>query len=518
MSSNPDNSCLGLIPGVVLLERREGSFVLNANVRIVASGPGADALAELLGEYLGIETGATTGPAIHLVCDKESGLGEDFPDESYELKIAPAEMHLFAPETAGLARGIQTVRQLLPAKFLPPGEAGRTDCRLPALRIKDRPAFPWRGMHLDVARHFFGVDDVCRFIDLIAFHRFNRLHLHLTDDQGWRIEIQKFPRLTEIGGRRPCTLIGRDTNRPRRYDDTPHEGWFSQNDIRKIVAYASRRHIQIIPEIELPGHMLAAICAYPELGNGLSPREPLCHWGISQTILNAEGETMGFLESVFAEVANLFPGTFIHIGGDEVPTAEWEHSRRIQNRLVELGLPHERSLQRWYVDNLQKALAPRGRRLVAWDEILEASPSTDLVVMNWRHSQGAIDAARRGHDVVNASSDFTYFDFYQADPISEEPIANGREITTARVYAFDPIPHGLEPEFHPRILGAQGQLWTEYIATRDHLDYMTFPRACALAEVLWLSSRRERFLPFRHRLDFHRGRLTALGVNAHPRP
>lgn len=504
-----------LLPGVDFLETGEGSFRLDTRCRIIPEGPGASGVGELFAEYLGLGQQAEGPKLIRLVCQKNTTV---FPDESYQITISPEQVLVAAPEAAGLARAIQTMRQLLPPECLPTGSAALRECDLPVLRISDHPAFPWRGMHLDVARHFFGVEDVCRFIDLIALHRFNRLHLHLTDDQGWRIEIKKYPRLTAVGGQRPCTLVGRDGDRPRRYDEVPHTGWFTQEDIRRIVEFAARRHVSIIPEIDLPGHMMAAICAYPELGNGYVPQEPLCHWGISPHILNAEPQTLRFLEEVLAEVVGLFPDTFVHLGGDEVPTTEWEHSRRIQERLTELGLRDERALQRWFIDGIRQSLAPLGRRLVAWDEILESSPTREVVVMAWRGERFGAEAARRGHDVVMAPTDFTYFDFYQADPISEEPIANGRELTVSRVYAFDPIPHELEEEFHPRILGSQGQLWTEYIATRNHLDYMAFPRACALAEVLWLHRRRGRFLDFRNRLDLHRQRLGALGVHAHPRP
>jgi len=504
-----------LIPAVASLEAAEGTFPLDAKCLVSFEGVSAKGPADLLCEYLGLQSGQDG--RILLVCDAAPE-EQEFPDESYELQISSQQIIFQAPQPAGLARAIQTFRQLLPPEFLPEGLAAQKGCLLPALRIADRPAFPWRGLHLDVARHFFTVEDVCRFIDLLALHRFNRLHLHLTDDQGWRVEIKKYPLLTEVGGRRSCTLLGRDSDRPRRYDGIPHVGWYSQDDIRRIVEFAARRHIRVMPEIDLPGHMRAAICAYPELGNGWVPDEPLCHWGISQTILNAEPQTIQFLTDVFAEIAELFPGTFLHVGGDEVPTYEWEHNRRIQERLTELGLPNERALQRWFVGELLKSPALHNRRLVAWDEILEAHPPRDLVVMNWREERTALHAARLGHDVVMTPTDFTYFDFYQADPISEEPIANGREITAARVYAFDPIPHGLEPEFHHHILGAQGQLWTEYIATRDHLDYMAFPRACALAEVLWLHAQRGRFLAFRTRLDSHRLRLEALRVNAHLQP
>lgn len=506
----------------------DGRFLLNRDTVISAEGPGAISVAELLASHwrpatgfpLPVVSGAGRSAPIHLACLLKNDIAAgdpEFPDESYRLQISARAVRLTAEHAAGLARGIQTVRQLMPASSFsaaPPD----SEWFLPALVIEDCPRFCWRGMHLDVARHFFSVEEVCRFIDLIALHRFNRLHLHLTDDQGWRIEIKKYPRLAEVGAWRPCTVIGSHSVRPRRYDDQPHGGFYSHEDIRRIVDFATRRHITVVPEIEMPGHVQAAIAAYPELGNGNRPREPLCHWGISNEILNMEADTLAFVRDVLSEVMTLFPGRYVHIGGDEVPKYEWENSRRIQAQMLELGVRDEQELQGWFIGQIGRFLAEHDRQLIGWDEIADSGLPPGAAVTCWRDEVNALAIARQEHEVVMAPCQFLYFDFYQADPIHEEPLANGREITVGRVYAYEPIPGGLEQEKHRWILGAQGQLWSEYIASAEHLDYMAFPRVCALAEVLWLPRERKNFRQFLRRLGAHRNRLRALSVNVHPLP
>jgi hexosaminidase len=522
--SQPDQSRF-LVPDVLSRESLPGEFLLTPATAISAEGPGAGSVAELLASYWRPSTGFPLRVAdrpqpraqIHLSCSSEKAADPEFPDESYTLEVTTAGVQLNATHPSGLARGVQTLRQLMCPRSLS-ARPLQAEWNISSTKIEDRPRFPWRGMHLDVARHFFTVDQVCRFIDLIALHRFNRLHLHLTDDQGWRIEIRKYPKLTEVGAWRPCTVTGPHEARPRRYDNKPHGGFFTHDDIRHIVEFAGQRHIHVVPEIDMPGHMVAAIAAYPELGNGRPPREPRCHWGISNEILNMEPETLAFAKDVLGEVLELFPGRFIHIGGDEVPKYEWENCRRIQARMLELGLGNELELQGWFNRQIAEFLADHGRSLVGWDEIVESGLPAGAVVMNWRGENHGLEAARMGHDVVGASSEFAYFDFYQSDPIREEPQAIGREITAGRVYAYDPIPAGLEPENHHHILGGQGQLWSEYIATPGQLDYMAFPRTCALAEVLWLPSQHRTYRDFLSRLSHHRERLEALAVNAHPLP
>ena len=510
-----------LVPAVCQLTPHEGHFQLTAAATIAAHGPGVRAVADLLAEYLRPATGfplpvgEQPDAAIQLTAD--AACDDECAPESYRLTVSPTGIRLAAPCATGLARAIQTLRQLLPPAILAatrqPGP-----WPVPALDLADQPRFHWRGMHLDIARHFFTVDQVCRFIDLLALHRFNRLHLHLTDDQGWRVEIKRYPRLAEIASKRPATLIGHDSARPRRYDPTPYGGCYCQDDVRRLVAYAARRHIVVVPEIDLPGHMQAAIAAYPELGNLPMTPQPRSLWGISQHILNVEPGTVTFMQNVYAELLELFPSRFIHVGGDEAVKHEWTESPAAQARMAALGCHDEHELQSWFIRQMSDFLTARGRRLLGWDEILEGGLAAGATVMSWRGEQGGIAAALAGHDVVMAPCQHVYFDHYQAEPKEEEPLAIGGLTTTAHVYAWEPIPAALPADRHHHVLGGQGQLWTEYIGSLDYLDYMAFPRACALAEVLWLPREQKRYRDFLTRLPTHRQRLTVLGVNAHPLP
>jgi hexosaminidase len=495
----------------------------NASV-ITWRGDGAGAVAELLAEYLRPATGfpfpVVPGDhgAIHL---QASGVAipdpAGFVEERYHLRVNERGVRLEADNASGLARGIQTMRQLLPSAILA-ADRQAADWTLPGVEIEDRPRFRWRGQHLDVGRHFFSVAEVCRFIDLLALHRLNICHLHLTEDQGWRIEIKKYPLLTTVGARRDCTLIGHDSARPRRYDATPYGGYYTQDDIRQIVAFASRRHILLVPEIDMPGHMVAAITAYPELGNVKTRTRVRCHWGISQSVLNVEDATVAFMKDVLSEVMGLFPGRFIHVGGDEAPKKEWSECPRAQARMAELGLTSEDELQSWFIRQMDAHVSAAGRRLIGWDEILEGGLAEGAAVMSWRGEAGGLAAAAQRHDVVMAPCEWTYFDHYQSHPVREEPLAIGGLNSTDHVYAYEPIPAAMKPVQRVHVLGSQGQLWTEYMAGMKHVEYMGFPRICALAEVLWLDAEKKNYADFLGRLGIHRGRLAALGVNAHPRP
>jgi len=491
---------------------------------ITWSGGGAGEVAELLAEYLRPATGfpfpvaQKEGGAIHL---QASGVAvpdaAGFVDESYRLDVDESGARLEAANATGLARGIQTLRQLLPSAIFATSRQA-ADWTLPGVEIQDRPRFRWRGQHLDVGRHFFSVAEVCRFIDLLALHRLNICHLHLTEDQGWRIEIKKYPLLTKVGARRDCTLLGHESARPRRYDASPYGGYYTQDDIRQIVAFATRRHIMLVPEIDMPGHLVAAITAYPELGNVKTQTRVRCHWGISQSVLNVEDSTVAFMKDVLSEVMELFPGRFIHIGGDEAPKFEWSESQRAQERMAKLKLKNEDELQSWFIRQMNAHVSAAGRRLIGWDEILEGGLSEGAAVMSWRGEAGGLAATAQNHDVVMTPCEWTYFDSYQSHPSKEEPLAIGGMNPTDHVYAYEPIPAAMSPDQRVHVLGSQGQLWTEYIADMSHLDYMGFPRICALAEVLWLEAEKKNYAGFLGRLRLHRDRLAAMGVNAHPRP
>ena len=344
----------------------------------------------------------------------------------------------------------------------------------------------------------------------------NSLHLHLTDDQGWRIEIKKYPRLTTVGAWRKETLVGPlhdEHAKNLQFDGIPHGGFYSQEDIREIVAYARARFITVVPEIEMPGHAQAAIAAYPELGNLAEPLEVSTTWGIHEHVYNIEESTLKFMTDVLDEVMALFPGPFIHVGGDECPKIEWKESPAAQARIRELGLKDEEELQSYFIRHMDKYLTKHGRRLIGWDEILEGGLAENAAVMSWRGEEGGIAAANAGHDVVMAPYHSTYLDYYQSEERSEEPLAFDTFLPLEKVYAYDPIPREIAAEKQRHVLGTQGQMWSEYIPTPENCEYMAFPRLCALAESAWTPAEMKNYAGFMHRLREHLRRLDVLKVN-----
>ncbi|WFB36962.1 beta-N-acetylhexosaminidase [Kiritimatiellota bacterium B12222] len=516
---------ISLIPQPQSLRVGKGELHLNTESTISCSGQGALDLGHLLAEYLRPATGfpfpvseGNNHGTLHLEATALAEADEaGFVDEQYTLTVTASQLCISAPNATGLARGIQTLRQLLPPAILSESIQD-SPWVLPQVEIEDSPRFRWRGQHLDVCRHFFTVEEVCNFIDQLALHRFNICHLHLTEDQGWRIEIKKYPRLTEVGSIRESTLIGHEEDRPRKYDNTPYGGFYTQEDIKQIIAFARRRHITLVPEIDMPGHMVAAITAYPELGNFETKTRVRCHWGISQNVLNVEDSTVNFMKDVLDEVMDLFPGHFIHIGGDEAPKFEWSESERAQVRMAELGLKNEDELQSWFIRQMDAHITKAGRRLIGWGEILEGGLAEGAAVMSWRSETSGMEAAEQGHDVVMAPSQRVYFDHYQSEPKADEPLAIHGLTTLEQVYSYEPIPEEMPQNQRHHILGAQGQLWTEYIKTIDDVNYMGYPRICALAEVLWLTPTQKDYSDFTQRLKSHRERLTHLGINACPKP
>ena len=520
-----------LLPLPSSVQETGGSFRLAPDAAVAWRGPDSAAeIAGLLADCLRPATGFALpvregAGAIELVQSAPDPAPDEagFLPEAYSLEVRPDGVRIEAATSWGLARGIQTLRQLFPPEILGaearPGFAWEAPC----VRIEDAPECRWRGLMLDVSRHFFPADDVCRFIELLAQHRMNVFHWHLTDDQGWRIEIKKYPRLTEVGSVRRETLVGNLGTWPHRFDGTPHGGFYTQEEIRRVVAFAARRRVVVVPELDMPGHMCAAITAYPELGNGeWANPQVRTFWGISQHVLNMEESTLAFCKDVWAEVMELFPSRFLHVGGDEAPRHEWEESPRAQALMAERGLTRPEQLQAWFTKELDAFFRANGRRLIGWDEILEGGVDPSAAVAAWRVGwkgwDYVNDAVRAGHDVVLAPTSHAYFDYYQDEPTAEEPLAIGGMLPLSKVYAFSPRLSAVPPEAAARILGAQGQLWTEYIGTRDHLDYMAYPRACALAEVLWTRPERRRYADFLDRLAAHRARLGAQGVHARPRP
>ncbi|MFF8604352.1 beta-N-acetylhexosaminidase [Streptomyces sp. NPDC015346] len=424
---------------------------------------------------------------------------------------------------AGVFWGAQTLRQLLgpDAYRRAPVRAG--DWNLPPITVEDAPRFGWRGLLLDVARHFMPKDDVLRHLDLLAAHKLNVLHLHLTDDQGWRIEIKRHPRLTEVGAWRARTKWGHRAS--PLWNETPHGGYYTQDDIREIVAYAAERHITVVPEIDVPGHSQAAIAAYPELGNtdvvDTSALTVWDTWGVNPNVLAPTDAVLRFYEGVFEEVLDLFPAAvspFVHVGGDECPKDQWKKSPTAQARIAELGLADENELQSWFIRHFDRWLAERGRRLIGWDEILEGGLAPGAAVSSWRGYAGGVAAAEAGHDVVMCPEQHVYLDHRQA-PGEDEPMPIGYVRTLEDVYRFEPVPPSLSPEAAAHVLGTQANVWTEVMENRARVDYQVFPRLAAFAEVAWsaLPAPAERdFADFERRMTAHYRRLDALGVDYRP--
>jgi hexosaminidase len=422
--------------------------------------------------------------------------------EGYRLIVSPAGVRIEAAAEPGLFYGLQTLRQLL--HDAEPGVVS-------AVRIEDEPRFRYRGMHLDVGRHLFPVEFIKRYVDLMARYKFNTFHWHLTEDQGWRIEIKRYPRLTEVGSCRRETILDRNFD-PYIGDGMPYCGFYSQDEVREIVSYAARRHVTIIPEIEMPGHSKAALAAYPELACTPGPFEVSTVWGIDEDIYCPWKRTFGFLEGVLTEVMGLFPGTYIHIGGDEAPKTRWKASAEVQAIIRREGLKDEQELQSWFIRRIERFLSSRGRRLIGWDEILEGGLAPEATVMSWRGVSGGIEAARQGHDVIMTPTSHAYFDYAQGDP-AMEPLSIGGNLPLERVYAFEPVPAEFTRTEAAHVLGAQGNVWTEYLKTPEQVEFMAFPRALAMAEVTWSPKEARDWTSFTERLPAALHALDRLGVN-----
>lgn len=426
--------------------------------------------------------------------------------EGYQIESNKDWIKITATTRTGIFYGMVSILQLMQ-----PSMDGEGAFTVPACKINDQPRFSWRGMHLDVCRHFFGKEFIKKYIDMLALHKMNTFHWHLTEDQGWRIEIKKYPKLTEIGAWRNGSMIGRYSD--HQFDTIRYGGYYSQDDIREIVKYAASRHITIIPEIEMPGHSLAALASYPELSCTGGPFEVSKEWGVFEDVYCAGNEnTFKFMEDVLTEVCALFPGKYIHIGGDECPKERWKTCPKCQKRIKDEGLKDEHELQSYFIRRIEKFLNSKGKQIIGWDEILEGGLAPNAAVMSWRGEQGGIEAANQQHDVVMSPGTHCYFDHYQGDP-ELEPIAIGGFTTVEKVYSYEPIPAGLNDSLEKYIMGAQGNVWTEYILNEKHVEYMAFPRMSALAEVLWTQKEKKDQNDFQDRLIRHFDFLDKWDVN-----
>lgn len=504
-----------IVPMPTSLTPGEGVFHLDDKTVFSAKGEAAP-VARQIAATLRVSTGlplkvTATRPSRSVVFKLADE--EDLGQEGYRLKVTKDGVVVTAKTRAGLFYGGQTLKQLLPTAAFGDKKATGVKWDVPSVEIRDVPRFRWRGLMLDVARHFMPKSEVLKFIDLLAVQKMNSLHLHLTDDQGWRIEIKRYPNLTKVGAWRTETVIGKNTG---KYDGKRHGGFYTQKDLKDIVKYAADRFINVVPEIEMPGHAQAAIASYPELGN-ITTRLPVwTMWGVNKNVFNVEDSTIKFLQNVLTEVMEVFPSKFIHVGGDECPKDQWKESARVQDLMKARGIKDEHALQSWFIQQMDKFLTAHGRRLLGWDEILEGGLAPGATVMSWRGMEGGIQAAKEGHDVVMAPTQFTYLDYYQAKPTDKEPLSIGGYLPLDKVYSFDPVPSEFTPDEAAHVLGTQCQMWAEYIATPEHLEYMAFPRACALAEVAWSPKAKKDFKDFEERMRVHLERLSQLHVHYRP--
>ncbi len=470
-------------------------------VVIKQAGAAASSIVDVCGRLLLPTSGVTlraadvsssdNEPAIYL----ESRPDESAPAGSYRLRVTPDGVRISASTNEGLFYGMVSLTQLLSAEGTTTGEVV-----LPGIEIEDHPRFSWRGMHLDVSRHFFPVSFIKKYIDLLAYHKMSIFHWHLTDDQGWRIQIKEYPRLTEIGAWRSGP------------EGTRYGGFYTQEEIREIVQYANERYIMIVPEIELPGHAMAALAAYPDYSCTGGPFEVATTWGVfGDVYCVGRDATFTFLENILSEVAALFPWAYVHIGGDECPKARWQAHDLCQKRRKELGLESEDDLQSYFIARIGRHLQALGKQLVGWDEILDGGAPDGATIMAWRSVEKGIEAARSGHSVVMCPMSHCYFDHYQS--LENEPKAIGGHTPLEKVYAFEPIPASLPPELTRHVIGAQANVWTEYMPSESHVLYMVIPRMCALSEVLWSPSETRSLPGFLERLRPHLGRLESLGAN-----
>ncbi len=465
----------------------EGNEKMQRNAQFLA-----DYLKTATGKDFRVEAGTEGKQAIVLTLGDAGA-----QPEAYNLKVTAKGVSIVGSSEAGVFYGIQTLRKSLPI-------APQAVIALPAVDIADAPRFAYRGAHLDVSRHFFSVEEVKTYIDMMTLHNMNRFHWHLTDDQGWRIEIKKYPKLTEVGSKRSETVIGRNTG---KYDGKPYGGFYTQEQAKEIVDYAAARYITVIPEIDLPGHMQAALAAYPELGCTGGPYDVWKIWGVSEDVLCAGNDkVLTFLENVFTELIDIFPSKYIHVGGDECPKVRWEKCPKCQARISALGLKSdahhskEERLQSFVINHVEKFLNEHGRQIIGWDEILEGGLAPNATVMSWRGESGGIEAAKQKHDVIMTPNTYLYFDYYQAKDTENEPFSIGGYLPVERVYSYEPMPSVLTPDEQQYIKGVQANLWTEYIPTFSHAQYMVLPRWAALSEVQWSLPEKKNYDDFLSRL------------------
>ncbi|MDR1054266.1 MAG: beta-N-acetylhexosaminidase [Prevotellaceae bacterium] len=514
-----------VIPMPAKLKRASGEFVFNQRTQLIISDDTEamrNAIAPLT-DRLRIVAGFII-PVVHepnpatqsntVVCKLNK---KNTNNEGYELTVKKNSILVEAQTPQGIFYAMQTLRQLMPAEIDKSTLIEGIKWTVPCVEITDAPRFVYRGLHLDVSRHFFPIEFVKNYIDWLAYHKINTFHWHLTDDQGWRIEIKKYPKLTETGAWRCRTLKGAYKNNPceREWDNTTYGGYYTQEEIKTVVEYAAKRFVTIVPEIEIPGHAVAALTAYPELSCSGGPFEVEGLWGVFEDIFCTRDEVFNFLEDVLVEVIALFPGKYIHIGGDEAPKVRWERCHACQTNMKELGLKDEHELQSYFVQRIEKFIESKGRSIIGWDEILEGGLAPNATVMSWRGEKGGIEAAKQKHSVIMTPNTYVYFDYYQVYKADrdKEPHSIGGELPIDKVYQFDPMPKELSIDEQKYILGGQANLWTEYMKTPEHVEYMAYPRVAALSECIWSNPERKNYDDFIQRLTNLVKHYDELGIN-----
>jgi hexosaminidase len=510
---------ISVIPQVQKMTLGESSFEINESTKVIVENTDQEGIAGLFAGLF--EKSAGWKPQISIGGSEGSNqvyfkTEQDFDPEGYSIQVFKDRIEIKAAQPAGFSYAMQTLRQLLPAEIESNRKQEKVSWLVPVLTISDKPAFKWRGYMLDVSRHFFTKDEVLGLIDHLALHKINTLHLHLLDDQGWRIEIKKYPKLTEVGAWRVNREDQHWNSRPKQEagEKADYGGFYTQNDIREMVAYAQKRYINIVPEIEMPAHVTAALAAYPQYSCSGGPFTVLPGgvWPVTDIYCAGKDSTFLFLEDVLTEVIDLFPSKYIHIGGDEATKTEWEKCPKCKSRIKTEGLKDEGELQSYFIKRIEKFVNSKNRVLLGWDEILEGGLPPKATVMSWRGTQGGIDAAKQGHDVVMTPGSPCYFDHYQG-PADQEPLAIGGYNSLSKVYEFNPVPKELDGEAAQHVLGGQANLWTEYVSTIKHAEYMTFPRIAAMAEALWSPKEVRSWDSFSGRIQLLMKRYDQMGLN-----
>ena len=502
------NEGISIIPMPHKMEIQQGSFDLNKRtILVIPDSLEMDASIALFSEKVKTATGfdlkiAPSNPTSNYIEFRKTSIC-DFNPEGYILNVNQERITLEARTQRGFFYGLQTILQLLPAEIESPTVQRNINWKIPCVNISDNPRFTWRGMHLDVCRHFLPVENIKKHLDMMTIYKLNTFHWHLTDDQAWRIEIKKYPLLTQLGATRT------------EEDGTVISGFYSQEQIRDVVEYAQRRFINVVPEIEMPGHALAALTPYPEYSCTGGPFSPRTVWGVEEDVFCAgNDQTFVFLEDIIDEVASLFPYDYFHIGGDESPKDRWEKCPKCQKRMRDEGLKNEHELQSYFVERIEKVVLKHNKKMVGWDEILEGGLAKSATVMSWRGENGGIEAATSGHDVVMTPGSHCYLDHYQGSS-KVEPVAIGGYTPLEKVYEYEPVPSALDAQYSKHILGTQGNVWAEYMYSPDRVEYFVYPRILALAEVGWSLPEHKDFKNFTQRLNNQFVRMDLRGINYH---